>query len=180
MSTAVNLIFRGFRQRPPPFADLLFDAELANPGLTTLWFLLPLYLDATGSLESLRASSVEVSEFKGRGCVRLARFLGSGSFQLLRIAAGVRVKLAMLPMTVVGALPAGEIVLPALTAGTLRIGEHPAEKWLPMDLTMSSDVEAGYEPGAIVASQDVPGGGTLPVSMAEVQLSSLHVKVART
>jgi hypothetical protein len=173
----VKLISRGVGRRPPPFTDLLFDVEAANTGDSALWFVLPLYLETPPAFGPLLASSVEISEFRGAGAVRLARFLGNGSFQLLCLAAGARVKLDGLPMTVTGEVPAAALAVPMMSARELRIGDQLAETWLSVDLLVSSNADASYEPGAIVASQDTPGVRPLPVQLAGVRAWASVVKL---
>ena len=175
----VTLTFRSFGDRPPPFTDLLFDVAIVNTETTALWFLLPLYLDARAELGPLLVSSVEISELSGSGRVRVARFLGGGSFQALRLAAGVRVTIRDLPITLSDKPPASELAVPLLSAQGLRIGDQPAEDWFTVDLLSSSNADITFAPGAIVASQDTPGVRAIPVAMSGVQARALCVRLSK-
>lgn len=170
----IKLVFRGFRQRPPPFTDLLFDVSIAR-AQEPRWLILPLYLETPSALEHLMVSSVEISSLPGKGKLRIARFLGKGSFQLLRVAAGVRIKVAGLAITQVGEVAPGELDVPVLTAQRLRIGNQDMEDWLSLDLMASSDADVGCDDSSLVASQDTPGVRALPVDIAGGREQKIHV-----
>jgi hypothetical protein len=170
----IKLVFRGFGQRPPPFTDLLFDVSIPSAP-EPRWLVFPLFVEAPSLLGELLASSVEICSVAGKGRVRIARFLGKGSFQLLRVAAGVRVKLARLPITFDGdALPA-EIDVPVLTAQQLRIGGQDMADWLSLDLTTSADADVDCDDPSVAASQDTPGGRALSVDAGDGREVKIHV-----
>ncbi|WP_431257228.1 hypothetical protein ACQ86G_21585 [Roseateles chitinivorans] len=147
----------------------MLDVALANTGAQPLWFVLPLILETPGALGPLFASAVEVMELPGPGRVRIARFLGPGSFQLLRLAPGVRVRVTGLPVTLTGARPRDSLTIPMLAAQELHLEDRLIEQWLGIDLTIASDADAVFEDGGIVASQDTEGVRALPVRASGVQ-----------
>jgi hypothetical protein len=179
MST-VRLQFQKFGMRPPPFVDLLFQADLQNTSVQPLWFLLPLYLDESSDFQLLLASAVEIFDLPGTGRVRIARFLGNGDFQLMRLPPGARVRIHEFPITFVGEPPRTEIVIPALLAERLNIGEHPADEWLPVDLTSMLEAEVTEEPGAIIASKDTPGARPVAVTLVGTEFIRLQVPLKKS
>lgn len=174
----ITLTFRTFGERPAPFTDALFDVEIVNSANASRWFLLPLYLDSA-TLGPLLASSVEITELSGTGRVRIARFLGNGSFQALLVASGLRVMVRNLPITLVDGPPATDLAVPLMIAEGLRIGEQPAEDWFKVDLQSSSDADVTFKPGAIVASQDTPGVQAVPVSISGGRVCATCVRLNR-
>ena len=98
----VKLQFMEFGLRPPPFFDLLFQADIENPGAQPHWVLFPLYLDRSSGFGQLLASAVEIFELPGKGLLRIARFLGDGSFQAMRLPPQARVRIHEFPITLIG------------------------------------------------------------------------------
>lgn len=174
--SAVQLLFQKYGMRPPPFVDLLFQADLENTNPRALWFLFPLYLDESLEFGQLFASAVEISELRGKGLIRIASFLGDGSFQVMRLPPGSRVRIHEFPITFNGE-PPKEISLPVVLAEQLHIGEQLVEDWFPVDLTATREAEVTYEPGVIVASKDTPGVRPIPVTTIGVQKLALPVSL---
>lgn len=171
----VSMRFEKFGMRPPPFTDVVVELEVRNTAPTALWYVLPLYFTPGATAEPLLASAVEVSEFKGRGHVRLARFLGGGSFQLLRVPANGHVRIHGLPITLVDFDP-GELRIPVITAARLSIGSTPAENWFRVEMLSAPDADVTFEPGATIASQDTPGAKALPVTLSGDRTETLDVR----
>lgn len=173
--SSVQLRFQKFGLRPPPFVDLLFQADLENTHTQAMWFLFPLYLDASSELGPLLASAVEISELPGKGQLRIARFLGNGSFQVMRLPPRARVRIHEFPITFIDEPPKTEIAVPVVLAERLSIGEQPAEEWFPVDLTSTLEADATDEPGAIIASKDTPGARPIPVTPFGTRMLTLRV-----
>jgi hypothetical protein len=171
----VKLKFRRFGLRPPPFTDLLFDMEVENTEDRCLWILLPLYMAQSAEFGPFSASAVEISEWIGQGKVRIAQFLGDGSFQMMRLPPGARVSIREFPITYVGDPPQREMLVPVILAEQVRIGEQNAEDWLSLDLSSTPDACVAAEPGAVVASQDTPGAR--PVSIATSSIKPIELCV---
>lgn len=162
--------------RPPPFVDLMFQADLENPGTLPTWFLFPLYLDESLKFGELFASAVEVSELRGMGWLRIASFLGDGSFQAMRLPAGARLRITEFPITFIGE-PPQEILVPVVLAEQLKIGDQPAEEWLPVELTSTREAQVTNEPGAIIASKDTPGVRPVPVTALRTKTLTLRISL---
>ena len=175
--SGVTFSFRGLANRPPPFLDAIFDVSIVNTAAVPLWFAWPLYLDNRVELEPLLASTAQVIELKGRGVVRVAKFLGNGSSQVVRLAAGVTVVIKGLPITLLGLPETREVVLPILSADALRIGSQPAEQWFRVDLLSSGDADVTYEPGAIVSSQDTPDVVPLSIQVIGAKTQAIRVRL---
>jgi hypothetical protein len=175
--SSMKLRFQKASLRPPPFVDLLFEAELENTNGCSLWFLFPLYMDESLEFGHFLASAVEISEPPGRGQLRLARFLGNGSFQVVRLPPGAHVRVHELPITYIGEPPRKELNVPVILAEQLRIGDQNAEDWFPIDLTSTPQAEVTDEPGAIVASQDTPGAKPVSVTLSGTQALKLCVRL---
>jgi hypothetical protein len=166
--------------RPPPFVDLRFLAELENTEPRPLWFLFPLYMSGPAEFGRFLASAVEVSEPPGRGRVRIARFLGDGSFQALRLPPGARVRIHDFPLTMIGEPPRGEVAVPVMLAETLQIGDQRAEDWFQLDVSSEREAEVTDEPGSIVASQDTQGARAVPVTASGARTLTVRVAVDRS
>lgn len=171
----VQLQFMDYGLRPPPFIDLLFHAEIENPAAKPVWVLFPLYIDPSSAFAELLASSVEIVELPGKGLLRIARFLGDGSFQAIRLPANARIRIHQLPITYIGEPPKTEITVSIIVAEKLNIGDQPAEDWFSLDLTSSKEADVTEEPGAVIASQDTPGAKPLPVTPSGAH--SLHLRI---
>jgi len=171
----VTLVFRGFADRPPPFIDARFDVSIVNTATTPRWYVWPLHLGRRTALEPLFVSAVEVSEFTGRGRVRMARCLGDGSSQIVRIAAGATVVIRDVPITLLGPPPQSELTLPIVSAETLQIGSELAERWFQVDVLTTSDADVTFERGAIVSSQDTPGVQPVPILLGGKAAESIRV-----
>jgi hypothetical protein len=173
----ITLRFRRYGMRPPPLADLLFDVVLHNEDTSAVWFVLPMFLGPIPEFEHLVASSVEVFELPGEGIVRIARFLGGGSFQTLRLPAGATVRISGLPITVAGRPPRADITVPVILARQLKLGTHTADEWLPVDVTSAKEAKVTEDPGAIVASKDTQDGKALPVTLSGARTLSVRVEL---
>jgi hypothetical protein len=159
--------------------DLLFQADLENAHTQAMWFLFPLFLDESSEFGQFLASAVEIFDLPGKGQLRIARFLGNGSFQVMRLPPQARVRIHQFPITFIGEPPKTEIAVPVVLAERLSIGDQPAEEWFPVDLTSTREVEVTEEPGAIVASKDTPGARPIPVTLFATQMLTLHVPFKR-
>ncbi len=175
----IKLHFIKFGLRPPPFIDLLFQADIANPGMRPHWFLFPLYLDQSSEFGQFLASAVEIFELPGKGQLRIARVLGDGSFQAMRLPPNAKVRIHEFPITLIGEPPKTEITVPVILAERLNIGDQRAEDWFPVDLTSSREAEVTEEPGAIVASQDTPGSRPVSVTPSGVRTLALRVRLKK-
>lgn len=176
----INLQFLGFGLRPPPFIDLLFQADIENISASPVWFLFPLYLDQPAQFGRFLASAVEIFELPGKGQLRIARFLGDCSFQAMRLSPSARVRIHDLPITLIGEPPKTEITVPVILAGNLSIGDQRAEDWFQLDLTSSREAEVTEEPGAIVASQDTPGAKPVPVTLSDERTMRFSIPLKKT
>lgn len=174
----VKLKFLRFGLRPPPFIDLLFQADVVNTEARPLWLLFPLYLDQPPEPQPLLASSAEIFELRGKGQLRIARFMGNGSFQATRLSPNARVRVREFPITLIGEPPT-QITLPVMLAEQLKIGDQGAENWLPIDLTSSREADVTEEPGAIVATKETPGAQPVPVTPSGTRTLSLRVPLGK-
>jgi len=175
--SSVKLQFQKTGLRPPPFVDLLFTAELKNTNAHSLWFLFPLYMDETSEFGQFLASAVEISELPGRGRLRVARFLGNASFQVMRLPPGAEVRVHDFPIVYIGEPPKDELTVPVILAEHLSIGVQNAEDWFPIDLTSTPQAEVDEDPGAIVASQDTPGAKPVSVTASGTQSLKLCIRL---
>jgi hypothetical protein len=171
----VKLQFQRFGHRPPPFLDLLFRAEIENPHERPMWFLFPLIMEEPMEFDELLASAVEISEFSGKGFLRVARFLGDRSFQAMRLSPQASVRIDEFTVTFMGDLQKAEVAVPVIVTECLMIGEQNAESWFPVDLTSASHVEVVEEPGAIVASKDTPMAKAVPVNIGNSRILKLTI-----
>jgi hypothetical protein len=170
----VRLRFRSYDMRPPPLTDLLFDAVFENTEQHALWFVLPQFLDQ----KELRliAASVEIHELPGGGKVRIAHFMGGTSFQTLCLPSGATVKVRDLPITSAGRPSPSDLVVQALLAEQMRIGEQSAEEWLGVDMISSKNADVTGEPGVIIASKDSDGGKPIPVTLMGMRKLAVSVE----
>jgi len=175
----VKLSFVKFGLRPPPFTDLLFQADLQNRDTRPHWFLFPLYLSQPSEFGRFFASAVEIFELPGKGQLRIARFLGDGSFQAMRLLPDAQVRIHELPITFIGEPPKTEVTVPVILAEQLCIGDQLAEDWFSIDLTSSREAEVTEEPGAIVASQDTPGAKPVSVTPSGVRTLGLRIPIEK-
>jgi hypothetical protein len=175
----VNLQFLRFGLRPPPFIDLLLQAEIENSEAYPLWVVFPYYIEPSSQFGKFYASAVEIFELPGKGTLRIARFMGDGSFQTMCLFPGAHVRIHEFPITLVGEPPKSEITIPVILARRLHIGEQPAEKWFPVEMISSLEADVTEEPGAIVASQDTPRAEPILVTPSNVQRMNVNIALRK-
>ena len=124
---AAEIKFREMHFRKPPLVELIFDVVLRNDSKSPGWFLLPSrFGPGQGSLGEGGVDTLEVFAPRGKGRVRIGRFLGTGGFQALLLPPGAEIHLRRFPISYWGELPANldiEIVI----ARRLTIGGETAK-----------------------------------------------------
>ena len=173
----VKLHFQKFGLRPPPLIDMLFEVEIENSSDQMMWYLFPLYLGEFSEFGQLLASSVEISELSGKGQLRVARFLGKGSFQAMYIRPKARIRIHEFAITLVDDPPKTEVTVPIILVEQLNIGDKPAQDWLPIDLTSPLKADVTDEPGAIIASQGTRGANALPVTPSGIEVVTMQISL---
>jgi hypothetical protein len=127
---SAEIEFKQMRFGKPPFVELYFDVTLRNSRDEPGWFLLPSNLNpestsfaAKGGVDTLEAFAP-----RGTGRVVVGRFLGTGGFQAILLAAHAEVRLRLLRISYWGDLPA-RLRVEVVTAKRLRIGDEDAVSW---------------------------------------------------
>jgi len=127
---AAEIKFREMHFRKPPLVELIFDVVLRNDRAQPRWFLLPSNLGpghvAIG--EKGGVDNLEVFAPRGKGRVRLGRFLGTGGFHALLLPPGAEIRLRSFPISYWGELPAN-LEIEIVIARRLTIGGETAESW---------------------------------------------------
>src|SRR5205807_9528699 len=114
----------------PPLAYLSFDVVLRNDRKSPRWFLLPSNLGSGHAPigEKGGVDNLEVYAPRGKGRVRLGRFLGTGGFQALLLPPHAEIRLRLFPISYWGETPE-RLRIEVVIARTFSIGGERAEKW---------------------------------------------------
>jgi hypothetical protein len=139
---SVEIEFKQMRFGKPPLVELYFDVTLRNSRDEPRWFLLPSNLSpkstsfaAKGGVDTLEAFAP-----RGTGHVVVGRFLGTGGFQAILLAAHAEVCLRLLRIAFWGDLPS-RLRVEVVTAKRLRIGDEDAISWFGINPTSSVKAE---------------------------------------
>jgi hypothetical protein len=157
---AVEIKFREMRFGKPPLAYLSFDVVLRNDRRSPRWFLLPSNLGPGHAPigEKGGIDNLEVFAPRGKGRVRLGRFLGTGGFHALLLPPGAELRLRRFPISYWGELPAS-LEIEIVIARRLTIAGETAESWFgrnPMSSITADISEEAESPMRISHSRRTP------------------------
>jgi hypothetical protein len=153
--------FREMHFRKPPLVELIFDVVLRNDRAQPRWFLLPSNLGPGHSPigEKGGIDTLEVFAPRGKGRVRLGRFLGTGGFNALFLPPHAEVRLRRFPISYWGEPPAN-LEIEIVIARRLTIGGEAAESWFgrnPLSSATADISEEAESPMRISHSRRTPG-----------------------
>jgi hypothetical protein len=148
---AAEIKFREMRFGKPPIAYLSFDVVLRNDRRAPRWFLLPSNLGSGHAPigEKGGVDALEVFAPKGKGRVRLGRFLGTGGFHALLLPPGAKIRLRHFPISYWGQLPAS-LEIEIVIAQRLTIGGETAESWLGRNPLSSATADISEEAESVM------------------------------
>jgi hypothetical protein len=157
---AAEIKFREMRVGRPTLAYLFFDVVLRNDRKSPRWFLLPSNLGSGHAPvgEKGGVDNLEVFAPRGKGRVRIGRFLGTGGFQALLLPPGAEIRLRRFPSSYWGELPAN-LEIEIVIARRLTIGSEAAENWFgrnPMTSVTADISEEAESPMRISHTQRTP------------------------
>jgi hypothetical protein len=158
---AAEIKFREMHFRKPPLVELVFDVVLRNDRKSPRWFLLPSNLGPGHAPvgEKGGVDTLEVFAPRGKGRVRLGRFLGTDGFNALLLSPHAEIRLRHFPISYWGELPAN-LEIQIVIARRLTIGGEAAESWFgrnPMSSVTADISEEAESVMRITHSRHTPG-----------------------
>jgi hypothetical protein len=180
---SVEIQFKQMRFGKPPLVELYFDVTLRNSRDEPRWFLLPgnLNRESTSFAAKGGVDTLEAFAPRGVGRVVVGRFLGTGGFQAIQLAAHSEVRLRLLRISFWGDLPA-RVRVEVVTAKRLRIGDEDAASWFGINPTSSvkADIaEDATSQARSLSSKSTPDDKELAATFDEDRRFELEVSLGK-
>lgn len=168
----VEAVLLGERPGRPPLRRLQLDVTLRNPADGPRWFVLPRKLPAPGG----GVDGLEADEWTGQGRVVVGRFMGTGGFHAVRLAAGAEIRIKGLDLSLWEDPPGGStLVYDAVVAFEVKIGGAPAIDWFDADPTAQGS--ATVDRGELFSSRQPEDNKERPVELVDAQRIRIEIEL---